>query len=850
MPIMDPELVASYPYLIIIAIGLTIMASYTGLDMFTLVKASNNNRRLLYLGGTFSLGIGIWVMNFLGLIAADIQRFSSYQIPLTVLSIFIGIAFTGLAFIPFFRKTIDFSHLLYGSLLLTVAVFSVHITSIYAMNLIINYHIPILVITGIIIFGSFLLSLWILFSSKNYAKGDRAWLKPISALIVAGTIAEGHFLLKRATSVSTNHELGNAVGNDASFLIYILLLMTVLIISGLIGSSTLISKQLVESDANLRDITAALDASSILSITDPKGQIVFVNDKFEEISQYKKEEVLGRNIRLLNSGYHTKEFFKDLWETVRTGKVWRGEICNRTKDGRFYWVDTTIVPFLNKKGKPTQYVAIRTDITNRKNAEKALLNSIKETRDITFALDQSSIVAITDEKGKITSVNDKFCEISKYSREELIGQDHRILNSGYHPKEFFKELWSTIGQGTVWKGEICNRAKDGSLYWVDTTIVPFLKENGKPYQYVAIRTDISDRKTAEQNLKESVKDNNDIRFALDQSTIVAFTDARGIITSVNDKFCEISKYTREELIGKDHNILNSGFHSKEFFKNLWRTIGEGKVWKGEIRNKAKDGSLYWVDTTIVPFLNENGKPYQYVAIRNDITERKKTEEVLHRQDKLAAVGQLAAGVAHEIRNPLTSMKGYAEFLTLDEKDPERLEFINIILDEIERVNTIVEDFMVLAKPKMIELEEKNVVPVIQNVVSLLEFEARKKHVRLTFDCPHEIIQIECDENRLKQVFLNFIKNGIEAMPNGGELHVKTMIHDNNVQISIQDTGVGIPKEKLKKLGEPFYTTKKNGNGLGLMVSFKIIENHNGKVFVESEPNKGTTFNILLPAKPA
>ena len=224
--------------------------------------------------------------------------------------------------------------------------------------------------------------------------------------------------------------------------------------------------------------------------------------------------------------------------------------------------------------------------------------------------------------------------------------------------------------------------------------------------------------------------------------------------------------------------------------------------------------------------------------------------MLHRQDKLAAVGQLAAGVAHEIRNPLTSMKGYAEFLTLDEKDPERLEFMNIILDEIERVNMIVEDFMVLAKPKAVELEEKNVVPVIKDVVSLLEFEARKKKVRLSFDCIHEIIQIECDENRLKQVFLNFIKNGIEAMPNGGELHVKTIIQDNNVHISIQDTGVGISKEKLKKLGEPFFTTKKNGNGLGLMVSFKIIESHNGKVFVESEPNKGTTFNILLPAKPA
>lgn len=719
---MDTVSVTFHPFLIFIAIGLTIMASYTGLDMFTLIKNSKKNSRLLYLGGSVAIGLAIWIMNFIGIIAADNDRFSSFQIPLTMLSILITIAFSAMAFFPFFNKTIHFIHLLTGSSFLTISVYAIHFISIYAMNLSLEYNLFLFILSGVLIFGSFFFSLWILFSTKSQLNGSHTWLKPISALIMSGTIAEGHFLLKRGSTLISIQNQEIVSGNEDTFLIYIVLFITVLIIGGLIASSNMIGKLLVESDTNLKDIRAALDASAIVAMTDPKGKIIFVNDKF--------------------------------------------------------------------------------------------------------------------------------VEISKYSRDELLGQDHRILNSGLHSKEFFQELWRTIGQGSVWKGEICNRAKDGSTYWVDTTIVPFLNKKGKPYQYVAIRTDISDRKRAEVHLKESIKDNTDIRFALDQSTIVAFTDAKGIITSVNDKFCEISKYSREEIIGKDHSILNSGFHSREYFKDLWRTIGEGRVWKGEIRNQAKDGTLYWVDTTIVPFLNEQGKPYQYVAIRNDITERKKTEETLHRQDKLAAVGQLAAGVAHEIRNPLTSMKGYAEFLTLDEKDPERLEFMNIILDEIERVNTIVEDFMVLAKPKMIELEEMNVVPVIKNVVSLLEFEARKKHVRLSFDCEHEIIQIECDENRLKQVFLNFIKNGIEAMPNGGELHIRTMIQDNNVQISIQDTGIGIPEEKLKRLGEPFYTTKKNGNGLGLMVSFKIIENHNGKVFVESEPNKGTTFNILLPAKPA
>ncbi|HEY2421164.1 MAG TPA: PAS domain-containing protein [Neobacillus sp.] len=836
------------PYLIFIAIGLTIMASYTALDMFTLIMSSEQHKRLLFLGGTFSMGIGIWVMNFMGLIASDINRFTSYQIPLTVLSIFIGIAFTGMAFILLFGKRLQFYHLIIGSIFLTLAVISIHIIGIYAMNLTGKYDILLFTFSGLLIFCSFLFSMWILFSSKSFAQGNQAWLKPISSIIMSGAIAEGHFLLERSSTLYISNNVFKGANTEGTFIIYLVLFIAVLIIGGLISSSALISKQLIASDTNLKDIKAALDASTIVAITDSNGTILFVNDKFEEISKYKREEILGENHRVLNSGYHSKEFFRDLWTTIQSGKVWRGEIRNRAKDGSLYWVDTTIVPFLNKKGKPIQYIAIRSDITKRKVAEQDRLQSLKEIRDITFALNQSSIVAITDEKGRIMTVNDKFCEISMYSREELLGQDHRILNSGHHSKEFFKELWRTIGQGNVWNGEICNRAKDGSQYWVDTTIVPFLNEKGKPYQYVAIRTDISARKIAREQLKASIKDNNDIRFALDQSAIVAFTDAIGRISSVNDKFCEISKYSREEIIGQDHRILNSAFHSKEFFKDLWMTIRGGNVWKGEIRNKAKDGTFYWVDTTIVPFLNEQGKPYQFLAIRNDITERKKTEEVLHRQDKLAAVGQLAAGVAHEIRNPLTSMKGYAEFLQLDERDPERLEFLNIILDEIERVNSIVEDFMVLAKPKAVELEEKNVVPVIKNVVSLLEFEARKKNVRLTFDCDQEIIQIECDENRLKQVFLNFIKNGIEAMPNGGDLHVKTIIQENIVQISIQDTGVGIPQEKLKQLGEPFYTTKKNGNGLGLMVSFKIIESHNGKVFVESEPNKGTTFNILLPAK--
>ena len=153
-----------------------------------------------------------------------------------------------------------------------------------------------------------------------------------------------------------------------------------------------------------------------------------------------------------------------------------------------------------------------------------------------------------------------------------------------------------------------------------------------------------------------------IRYALDQAAIVAVTDQRGIITYVNDKFCEISKYSRDELIGQDHRIINSAYHPKEFIRDLWRTIAQGHTWRGEIRNQAKDGSIYWVDTTIVPLLEADGKPRQYLAIRSDITQRKVAEQQLADQAALAQLGQLAAVVAHEVRNPLAGVKGSLQVL--------------------------------------------------------------------------------------------------------------------------------------------------------------------------------------------
>jgi len=373
-----------------------------------------------------------------------------------------------------------------------------------------------------------------------------------------------------------------------------------------------------------------------------EGTITSWNRGAERVFGYSSAEALGKSMRMLLPTDHAKEESDILASVGRGESVNHFETVRVRKDGKKIDVSVTISPIRNSSGVIVGASKIARDITEHKHAEQALKNSLatseaalRELADQKFALDQHAIVAVTDVQGTITYVNDKFCAISQYSQDELIGQNHRILNSGHHSKEFFQTMYHAIANGKVWHGEIKNRAKDGSNYWVDTTIVPTLGADGKPRQYIAIRADITERKRAEQRVKESLATSEaalrelaDQKFALDQHAIVAITDVQGTITYVNDKFCAISQYSKDELIGQNHRILNSGHHSKEFFQTMYHAIANGKVWHGEIKNRAKDGSNYWVDTTIVPTLGAEGKPQQYVAIRADITERKRATEVL------------------------------------------------------------------------------------------------------------------------------------------------------------------------------------------------------------------------------
>jgi two-component system CheB/CheR fusion protein len=383
-----------------------------------------------------------------------------------------------------------------------------------------------------------------------------------------------------------------------------------------------------------------------------------------------------------------------------------------------------------------------------------------------------------------------------------------------------------------------NEIQSKSGKWYSLKILPYRTAEHQVEGVVITLIDISEVKKTSEDLMV-------LSYAIQQSPVCTIiTDTEKRIKYINTQYAEQTGYTLEDLLDTKLTLFSNELN-QDRIADIWNQVQNGEKWAGELLNKRKNGESFAEFVTLLPIIDQNGEIIHYLKVSEDLTEQKHTLEMLHKSDMLSVVGQLAAGIAHEIRNPLTALKGFTKLL---EPDTKKKNYIQIMTSELDRIEMIISELLMLARPQMLNFEKRDVLVILQDVIMLLEGQAILNNVEIVTKFADEIPLINCVQNQLKQVFINIVKNGIEAMPQGGNFIIKVKSNEaNEVIISFTDQGVGIPENKIPKLGDPFYSTKENGTGLGLMVSYKIIETHRGTIEITSTLGKGSTFDIILKA---
>jgi PAS domain S-box-containing protein len=353
------------------------------------------------------------------------------------------------------------------------------------------------------------------------------------------------------------------------------------------------------------------------------------------------------------------------------------------------------------------------------------------------------------------------------------------------------------------------------------------------------------------------KELSDYKYALDESAIVAITDQKGVIIHANDNFCKISKYTKEELIGQDHRIINSGFHPKEFIRTIWTTISKGKIWKGELKNKAKDGTTYWVDTTIVPFLNDAGKPYQYVAIRSDITTKKEAEEQLIKYSNALEITNkqlidFCNIVSHNLRAPLTNIAMLVDFIEQSQDEEERKEVqvkikpvINHLLDVF---NELVESIQIQQDTE-IKIDEIVLEDCLEKILIGFEAQILEYEAIIKVDLGG-VSKILSPQKYIESILSNLISNALKYRSPKRKLEIKISAKqfEDTVLLSVSDNGLGLDLDMYKhhvfKIRKTFHKHK-DAKGFGLYLIKTQVEAMGGKIWVESTEDVGSTFFVEL-----
>ncbi|GEM_PF-2659170 len=595
-------------------------------------------------------------------------------------------------------------------------------------------------------------------------------------------------------------------------------------------------------------------------MTDAEDRFTFSNPAAEDIFGVSHGKLTGRRLKeFIPAAQHN--FVDQQNELRRRGEKSTFEFSIVRPDLQVRHCLITATPRYDSLGGFVGSFAIFRDITERKQAEEQI-------RKLSTAVEQSAnAVLITNYKGQIEYINPMFTKITGYTQEEIQGKNPRILKSGNKTREEYAELWSLIKSGREWKGEFQNKKKNGELYWEYATIAPIKDSQGVITHFIAIKEDITDRKTAEIAIRES---ENLLRGIYETASVgMALVSLDGLqFQRVNAALCEMVGYTESELMSNRFQIIHPDDlpASREMLSRLLSgTIRKNVM---EMRYIRKDGEIIWILHNASLLHNQNGEPRMVIVQAQDITERKRFEEQLQSAKNAAEVANKAkseflANMSHEIRTPLNAILGFSEILKSRlTAFPQYTDYIQGIHTSGKNLLRLINDILDLSKIEAgrfeIQKEPVHLRQILNDFRQIFSLKMMQKQIQFKIeydpDLPETLI---LDETRLRQVLFNLIGNAVKFTETGSvtvSVHVRpagVAVNSKDLSITVSDTGIGIPKDQLESIFDPFrqqegQSVKRfGGTGLGLSITKRLVEMMGGTVTVQSEPAKGSAFTVHL-----
>jgi len=602
-------------------------------------------------------------------------------------------------------------------------------------------------------------------------------------------------------------------------------------------------------------------------ITDVQRKISWVNPAFERLSGYTEQEVVGRSPAFLQNENTDSAEMQRLSDHLDAGVAYRGELLTRTKSGQEYWIDLDIQPILNEQSSLSGFMAMQTDITERKFAQQRLETAIRDNQALLSTLNLHAIVAVTDERAHIIDVNDAFCELCGYHRIELIDKNHAIFSSGLHPTAFWREMWLQISSGNPWHGEICNRQKNGELFWLDTTIAPFTDHAGKIVRYIAISRDITQSKRQHQVL-QSARDQ--LKKAIGIADLATWRwELADDSLHWDERMYQLYAISEEEraqplLFQTWRNRLHPD-DLPEVERQLHHALNGQSTFHPSFRIFDENGHIRYIQAAAQVETDLSGKVIRMLGINRDVTLDKQAEDLL-REAKLAAdnankaKSEFLANMSHELRTPMNAMLGMMALLRRTSLTAQQLDYIHESDSAARSLLGVLDDILDFSKIEAgrmeLELLPFELDPLLQDVCLIMAANVKQKPVQLWCEIDPSLPQkLVGDALRLRQVLINLTGNAVKFTAQGDVvLQVKRLTAkwpEVRIAFAVKDSGIGIDPQRRNAIFSGFtqadssISRRFGGSGLGVAISQRFIRLMGSELDVQSTLGVGSVFSFEL-----